>query len=539
MCGPIVYPPVITSSEPEEECIFDTNASIFERLFEFGADVVSNFTVIVNGVVNFITDAATTFISWVFDSATTVFQTGLNIIRVVVENAVGSTERIIHSVITDTPVTSAPQITAKIPDQQAVSDVLGVSNTRTFGVTIDQPANIIFKVNSQEKSGQYGVTDATWECDFSAYSAGTYEVEVTATNSYGSDSFTWSWEIIEQPVITFVTPSSENVSNYDASDKRLFSASANIPCILELYFNDRLIEKTPSEVTEISHEFDLVPLGSHDVKIIAKKDDVQVERSWSWSVNEYSSSDVIYCESRHYSGSRLLHGDLADVERNLNFNSNMDLRCQKSQLPDGSWIYLFTCSNIGIVVDDDLEFPPIVINPSDSGENAYLGGFNTIELSLAETSGNENFVLFSSMDKFCIGIYPLKWGNFENYYKMQGDLEFILGLAGLIPAKIDIFHIGDIISGLLLWAPSDKPPEFESINYSFPYEATMELDGVSPTEGRSPYVENQFRWIAWVQKESSVKFSFLMKLIETNSEGEYFETNKEIQITAGNDPVVL
>ena len=539
MCGPIVYPPVITSIEPSQDCTIDTDESFFDRLFEFAIDAASTLTVIVNDAIAFVIEKAATFFSWLFDAVKTTVVEGINTIRLVAENSAGSTEKIIHAVITNTPVTSAPQITAKIPDQQAVSDVHGGSSVRTFGVTIDQPATITFSIDNQEKSKYYAVADATWECDFSAYSAGTYNVEVTAINSNGDDTFSWLWEIIEQPVITFITPSSGNVSNYNTNGKRLFSAGVNIPSILELYFNDRLIEKTSSETTVISHEFDLVPLGSHDVKIIAKKDDVQVERSWSWSVNEYSSSDVIYCESRHYSGLRLLHGDLADVERNLNFNSNMDLRCQKSQLPDGSWIYLFTCSNIGLVVDDDLEFPPIVINPSNSGENVYLGGFNTIELSLAETYANENFVLFSSMDKFCIGIYPLKWGNFENYYKMQGDLEFILGLAGLIPDIIETFHIGDIISGLLLLAPSDKSPEFESINYSFPYEATMELDGVSPTGGRSPYVENQFRWIAWVQKESSVKFNFLMKLIETNAEGEYFETNKEIQLTAGNDPVVL
>lgn len=529
--GPTV--PVITSSEPEEDCIIDTILSFFERPFEFIVDVASTLTVIVNDVITLIIDTAATFFSWLFDSVTTVVEEGVNVIRIIAENSAGTTEKIIHAVITNTPVTSAPQITATIPGQQAISDVKGGSNTRTFGVTIDQPATIIFSVDGQEKSRYNAVSDATWECDFSGYSGDTYNVVVSAVNSNGDDSYTWSWEIIEPPVITFVTPSTDNVSNYDSNDKRLFNASVNTSCLLKLYFNDRLIKSSSSEVTEISHEFDLVPLGSHTVKIVAEKDGIQAERSWTWDVTAYSDPDIIYCESRQYSGLRSLQSPPFTIEEDLYFYSNMDIRCQKSQLPDGSWIYLFTCSNIGMVVDDNLDFPPIVTNVSGSGEDAYLGGFNQIDLSLNETFGNENFVLFSSMDKFCVGVYPLKWGTLENYYKQYAELEFLISLMGFIP------FIGNLISLVTLCAPGDTSSEIESINYSFPYEATMESGGQSPSGGRSPYVENQFRWIAWVQPGSSVKFSFMMKLTETNTVGEYFETNKEIQITAGNDPVIL
>ncbi|QYZ80164.1 hypothetical protein E2N92_12360 [Methanofollis formosanus] len=52
-------------------------------------------------------------------------------------------------------------------------------------------------------------------------------------------------------------------------------------------------------------------------------------------------------------------------------------------------------------------------------------------------------------------------------------------------------------------------------------------------------VVNQFRWVVWVQPECCVKFNVTMKLVETYVEGESLETSKDIQITAGENPVVL
>lgn len=531
--------PVITSIEPAYECIVDTLESFFEREFEIVIDVASTVTVWLNDVIAFSIETYETIVSWIFDNMIPVVEPdeqgepGVNIIRIIVANTAGSTERIIHAVITDTPVTSAPQITGKIPDQQSISNVLGGSGIRPFGATVDQPATLIFSVDGQEKRRFNAVTDATWECDYSGYSAGMHTVAVTASNSNGSDSFTWSWEILEQPVITFVTPSADSVSNYDAEGKRVFHASVNMPCLLELYLNDRLLKKLSSEDTVISHQFDLVPLGTYSVKVVAIKYDVEVVRSWNWDVTEYSSPDIIYCEGQHYSGLRSLQSPPWNIEKNLNFYSNSEIRYQKSQLPDGSWIYLFALSNFGQVIDDDLHLPPIVINAENFGFDIYLSGFGRIELSISEIFGNENFVLFSSIDEYCVGIHPLKGGNLENNYKGCADLEFLVGLAGFLP------YIGTFINLANILSPNSYPPEIESINYSFQYEATMESDGIFPTGGRSPYVVNQFRWVVWVQPECCVKFNVTMNLEETYVEGESFEIGKDIQITAGENPVVL
>jgi hypothetical protein len=180
-----------------------------------------------------------------------------------------------------------------------------------------------------------------------------------------------------------------------------------------------------------------------------------------------------------------------------------------------------------------LDFPPIVTNISGQKVDAYLGGFNEIQLSISEKLGNENCVLFSSMDKFCLGIYPLKGGDVEGYYKQHADLEFLFDLMGFLP------YIGNLINLATLASPNNYPSQIESINYSFQYEATMESNGKSPDGGRSPYVVNQFRWIVWIQPGCYVIFNFMMKLIETFHEGEFFEINKEIQVTAGENPVVL
>ncbi|WP_281769002.1 hypothetical protein [Methanoculleus bourgensis] len=473
--------------------------------------------------------------SRIFDRTTTSVNPDpfVNIIRIVVENTNGTTEKIIYSIITQAPVTSAPVITSASPAEHTITNIAGSPGRRTFGVTVDQPATIIFSVGGREKCRFSAVTDATWECDFSGYSDGIHSVVVTASNSNGSDSFTWSWEILEKPVITFVTPSADNVSNYDAEGKRVFHASVNIPCLLELYLNDRLLKKSSSEDTAIFHEFKLVPLGTHTVKVMAKKSGVEVERSWNWNVTEYSDPDIIYCDSQHYSGLRSLRaGNIPiTIERYLNFYSNSEIRYQKAQLPDGSWIYLFALSNVGLVIDNDLQLPPIVIDAELFQDDIYLGGFTEIELSINETFGNDNFVLFSSIDRFCVGINPLKGGNLENYYKERADLEFLVGLAGFLP------YFGTFVDLANLLSPKDYLSEIESINYSFQYEATMESNGISPTGGRSPYVENQFRWVVWVQPECCVRFRVTMKLVETYVES--LETSQDIQITAGEIPVVL
>ncbi|WOX54939.1 hypothetical protein R6Y95_05550 [Methanoculleus palmolei] len=531
--GEGVTVPVITSIQPAYDCIVDTIESFFDRLFEIVIDVASTVTVWVNDIVAFAVSTYETFVSWLFDSATTVVEMGVNIIRIVVANTAGSTEGIIHAVITETPVTSAPEITSTIPPEQSISNVLGGTDIRTFRATVDQPATVIFSVDGWEKRRFNAVTSATWECNFSGYSAGIHGVVVTASNSNGSDSFTWSWEILEKPVITFVTPSAENVSNYDTDGKRIFSASVNIPCLLELYLNDRLLEKSPSEDTAISQEFKLVSFGIHTVKVMAKKSGVEVERSWNWNVTEYSDPDIIYCESQYYSGLRSLRAGNVPItiERYLNFYSNSEIRYQKAQLPDGSWIYLFALSNVGLVVDNDLQLPPIVIDAELFQDDIYLGGFTGIELSINETFGNDNFVLFSSIDRFCVGISPLKGGNLENYYKERADLENLVRLVSFLP------YVGTFTNLAAIMSPKNYLSEIESINYSFGYEATMESDGILPTGGRSPYVENQFRWVVWVQPECCVKFRVTMKLIETYVES--FETSQDIQITAGENPVVL
>ncbi len=528
-------PPIITSVLPVSDCLVDTTESFFQRTFEIITDIASKIRVYVNDVLTFTQETYSTVMSWIFDRTTTPVNPDpfVNIIRIVVENTNGTTEKIIYSIITQAPVTSAPVITSASPAEHTITNIAGSPGRRTFGVTVDQPATIIFSVDGWEKCRFSAVTDATWECDFSGYSAGIHSVVVTASNSNGSDSFTWSWEILEKPVITFVTPSADNVSNYDAEGKRVFHASVNIPCLLELYLNDRLLKKSSSEDTAIFHEFKLVPLGTHTVKVMAKKSGVEVERSWNWNVTEYSDPDIIYCDSQHYSGLRSLRaGNIPiTIERYLNFYSNSEIRYQKAQLPDGSWIYLFALSNVGLVIDNDLQLPPIVIDAELFQDDIYLGGFTEIELSINETFGNDNFVLFSSIDRFCVGINPLKGGNLENYYKERADLEFLVGLAGFLP------YFGTFVDLANLLSPKDYLSEIESINYSFQYEATMESNGISPTGGRSPYVENQFRWVVWVQPECCVRFRVTMKLVETYVES--LETSQDIQITAGEIPVVL
>ncbi|WP_292410304.1 MULTISPECIES: hypothetical protein [unclassified Methanoculleus] len=526
-------PPVITSLLPGSDCLIDTAENFFQRTFEINTDIASKIRVYVNGVLAFAQETYSTVMSWIFDRTTTIVNPDpfVNIIRIIVENTNGTTESIIYSIITQAPVTSAPVITDTSPAEHTIANIAGSPGRRTFGVTVDQPTTIIFSVDGQEKPRFNAVTNAMWECDFSGYSTGIHNVVVTASNSNGSDSFTWSWNILPL-VITLEEPATQYVNNYDTSS-RLFRASLNTPARLTMYFDDRPIERPESEVSTILHEFKTVPLGNHTIRVVAEKDGVSVENFWRWNVSEYPSQDIIYCECQQYSGLRSLRAGNVPltIEKYLNFYSNSEMRCQKAQLPDGSWIYLFALSNVGLVIDNDSQLPPIVINAEARKLDIYLSGFAEIELSINEISGNEHFVLFSSIDKYCVGISPLKGGNLENYYRERADLEVLVGLVGFLP------YVGALTNLAELMSPKNYLSEIESINYSFGYEATMESNGKSPDGGKSPYVENQFRWVVWVQPECCVRFNVMMKLVETYVES--LEISKDIQITAGESPVVL
>ena len=311
--GSGVTVPVIISSEPEEDCILDTILSIFERPFEYITNVAATFAVWVNGAINFRIDIATTVLSWIFDSSTTVFETGDNIIRIVAQNSAGTTEKIIHVVIMDTPITSAPHIIATIPDQQYVPDVKGGSNTRSFGVTVDQPATIIFSVDCHEKRRHCAVTSATWECNFSAYSAKTYSVVVSAVNTNGSNSFTWSWEIFENLVVTKINPATDDLgSSRMNNDSPVITVQANLPALLELKVDDDTVDTKEAIQGDTNVTFEQSPdfiaymkdashLGEHTVSIIAKSDGVTSDPvTWQWTLIIGIDQAAIEFEARYY-----------------------------------------------------------------------------------------------------------------------------------------------------------------------------------------------------------------------------------------------
>ncbi|QYZ80162.1 hypothetical protein E2N92_12350 [Methanofollis formosanus] len=541
--GGVVTVPIISSIEPAVDCIIDTVESFFDRLFEITIDVASTVDVWLNDVVAFTVSTYETFVSWFFDRATTVVETGENIIRIVVANAAGSTERIIHAVITETPVTSAPEITSTIPLEQSISNVPGGSNTRTFGATVDQSTTVIFSVEGQEKRRFNAVTNAAWECDFSEYSAGTHSVVVTASNSNGSDSFTWSWEILEQPVITFVTPSADSVSNYDAEGKRVFQASVNIPCLLELYLNDRLLEKSSSEDTAISHEFGTVPLGSHTIKVVAKKDGTTVEDFWDWNVTEYpplGTQKVVLCKTFTKATSRT-HTDhyLVVTHATLMTYLSEELRSEKCQLPDGSWIYLFHLAVRGSITDDEGGEPPIVRSAvaSHYDDRMYLSDFDIVQIDIEETENKDKQVLFSAFDPLCYGIFPLKDGEIRNISDNTVAYDLVCSVLGILPIPgCQLISAAFVFSRLCGLCLADTT-RIERIYESFAYEEHEDVRETSGVIFGPCDVTNYIRWIVWVNKDQTIRFNLNVKLFENADD--FMELNEEISIDSSQDPIAL
>ncbi|WP_421908215.1 hypothetical protein [Methanolacinia petrolearia] len=298
MCGPVVYSPVITWTEPIEDCILDTLESFFARQFEIFVDEASIIRVFFDGAVAFVTEQLVTHFSWLFisdvvdpdpDDPTP------HEIRIVAENDNGSTERVVSEVITQNPITVPPYIISKSPEQDSISDVLGGSNIRTFDVTIDHPATIIFTIDGQEKRRFRAVESATWECNFSAYSAKTYSVVVSAANTNGSDSFTWSWEIFENLVVTKINPVTDNLGSSKLYfDPPVITVQVNLPALLKLRVDDEIVDTKQVTQGDTNVIFEQSPdfiaymevfshLGEHTVSIIAERDGVTSDPvTWQW-----------------------------------------------------------------------------------------------------------------------------------------------------------------------------------------------------------------------------------------------------------------
>lgn len=283
MCGPIVYPPVITWTEPIEDCILDTWGSFFARVFSIAIDSASRVIAYVNDVIAYQNDTPQTSVSWTF-SGTTNINFGVNTIRIVVENDYGSSEKVVSEVITEEPVTSPPQITSHTPISASITDVKGGTNTRTFQVSVDQPATIIFSVDGLEKRRIRAVENATWVCDFSGYSEGTHGVVVEAVNTVGNDSLSWSWEIIELEV-TLVSPSTSEVSDLIGAERE-FIASCDHPAIMRICLDGNTVCESSSNVQEISYTFPSAPEGEHSVQVFAEFLNGVGSASWDWDVDE-------------------------------------------------------------------------------------------------------------------------------------------------------------------------------------------------------------------------------------------------------------
>ena len=509
-------PPVITSVLPVSDCLVDTTESFFQRTFEIITDIASKIRVYVNDVLTFAQETYSTVMSWIFDRTTTPVNPDpfVNIIRIVVENTNGTTEKIIYSIITQAPVTSAPVITSASPAEHTITNIAGSPSRRTFGVTVDQPATIIFSGDGREKCRFSAVTDATWECDFSGYSAGIHSVVVTASNSNGSDSFTWSWEILEKPAITFVTPSADNVSNYDAEGKRVFHASVNIPCLLELYLNDRLLKKSSSEDTAIFHEFGPVLLGIYSVKVVAIRDDVKVERSWNWNVSKYTSinnepillTDHVRVNYNHY-------GDYyAEIDLILTYD--------KVQFSSGDWVYSFTLVISSYTRDVEGNLPP-VIHPSEPVQ--YATGFRDIKFMVDKVSNKEKQVLLSSLDSFCFNHYPIPEGGYLQYVKNQkiedifGKLFTFVPYLGTVLETIDIFNT--------ICTPTETLYNIEQIKFDIHHPLHI------------PTTYSSFSWFVRVESEHTVSF----KIYYSASDDPIVNISIEkiVEIEASNDPVIL
>ena len=131
--------------------------------------------------------------------------------------------------------TEAPSIISFAPPL-SVSDTIGAS--RTFNVTINQPANETWHINGTEVFNQTCVI----ESNYSSTSAtlGTWNVTVVASNVNGTVSHEWTWNVTKlsalgTPTITGSAPSSPVNDIVEAT--RIFNITVNQTGNVTWYIN--------------------------------------------------------------------------------------------------------------------------------------------------------------------------------------------------------------------------------------------------------------------------------------------------------------
>jgi hypothetical protein len=289
MCGPVVYPPVVTLSSPSYSGVCDPVGTV--RTFTASSDQVATMSVYLDsypGSSSPVLEIAN--VQQISYTAPQFGTVGVHHIYVVAENENGSGMDYWTWSLVETP----PVVTRVDPEEQSVSDLVGTQ--RRFTASCDQSATLIFKLdNDLVYESSPGVRNASYINN--SASAGTHEIEVIATNSNGDGSNHWNWLLLSTtnpPVVTRYDPAEEDVDDLMGSS-RTFTAAVDQPAIVRFYLGndfDNPVFESDGFVELASYTNESAPLGTLLVTAVAENFNGTGDVSWNWNVFECTSGET-------------------------------------------------------------------------------------------------------------------------------------------------------------------------------------------------------------------------------------------------------
>ncbi|WP_292364572.1 MULTISPECIES: hypothetical protein [unclassified Methanoculleus] len=319
--GSVVYPPVVTLVEPEDQEIGDPYLYGAERLFTASVDQTATLTFTLDDGVPHaypnVTQASHSF---------QIPLLGVHTVRVVAQNANGSGEDYWTWNIFVTP----PTIYLVDPAESEVTDPVNAS--RLFTARSNQYAIIRFYLDGQLKQ-ETPVPTQNASYFHEAAPLGEHVVSVVATNSNGSGQNHWDWNVKEcfsegatkcvgydlfecingrwtlkeanavqcgypaSPTVTKVSPTTDTLGLYRMNDNPpVLTVQVNQPALLTLKVDDVVVDMRTVAQVDTDVTFEQCPdfiaymkvashLGTHTVSIIAENGNgISDPVTWQWTL---------------------------------------------------------------------------------------------------------------------------------------------------------------------------------------------------------------------------------------------------------------
>ena len=324
---------------------------------------------------------------------------------------------------------------------------------------------------------------------------------------------------------------------------QIYTATSTQTATITFYF-DGTPQMPSSTGTTASYTTPPGVSGVHTIKVTVSNANGSSEASCNWIVDSPIFQDTLTLTYNR----DLPNGDGQYISDNLVAVCCSNIYCQKCQLPDLNWAYVFDFVVTGVIRKNDPnhELPDLMtgctIDSELNGKQWYLGAFDEYGVKINKISNNNNQVLFMTLDPYCLGITHLPDGNFGQYLgNLQSQAMFIecatsiLSLLGgqieLLGTAMEVNEAASLGTNFISYLLNPPQNQFNSgtISYDFPM-----LD-LNASIVRLPDCCNYARWFVLVINGSTVQLGVDMKLYPDD---QLFEENRTITIQAGQNPSI-